>query len=30
MEFYPKRHAINFQNPAGEAFDDPGWNDGPI
>ena len=24
MEFYPKRHAINFQNPAGEAFDDPG------
>ena len=24
MEFCPKRHAINFQNPAGEAFDDPG------
>ena len=24
MDFYPKRHAINFQNPAGEAFDDPG------
>ena len=24
MDFCPKRHAINFQNPAGEAFDDPG------
>ena len=24
MEFCPKRHAINIQNPAGEAFDDPG------
>ena len=24
MEFCPKRHAINFQNPAGEVFDDPG------
>ena len=24
MEFCPKRHALNFQNPAGEAFDDPG------
>ena len=24
MEFCPKRHAINFQKPAGEAFDDPG------
>ena len=24
MEFCPKRHAINFQNPAGKAFDDPG------
>ena len=24
MEFCPKRHAINFQNPAGEDFDDPG------
>ena len=24
VDFCPKRHAINFQNPAGEAFDDPG------
>ena len=24
MDFCPKRHAINFQNPAGETFDDPG------
>ena len=23
MDFCPKRHAINFQNPAGEACDDP-------
>ena len=24
MDFCPKRHAINFPNPAGEACDDPG------
>ena len=24
VDLCPKRHAINFQNPAGEAFDDPG------